>query len=295
MLHVGAEVKVRAVSNALQLTPRGALEVERVLDVHGALGVVGELLLRVLVQAQVIGVNTEVGVPLVAQIDPVLVPLLVLAGLDKELHLHLLELAGAEDEVTGGDLVPEALTNVANAERDLGPRGGEDVLEVHKDALRGLGAQVVQALFVVDRPEERLEHAGEVARLGPVAGLAGLRVVDIGQAVGGRVAMLLLVGLQQVIGTVALVRVEGLNQRIVEHLQVPGGDPRLARQDHRRIDGDGVRPGGDHRAPPLALDVFLHLHTVRAVVPRGARATVDLTTGVHKPTTLAQIYYAIQH
>ena len=56
--------------------------------------------------------------------DPVLVPLLVGAGLDEELHLHLLELAGAEDEVARRDLVAERLADLADAERRLLARRG---------------------------------------------------------------------------------------------------------------------------------------------------------------------------
>ena len=41
------------------------------------------------------------------------------AGLDEVLHLHLLELASAEDEVPDGDLVAEALADLRDAEREL--------------------------------------------------------------------------------------------------------------------------------------------------------------------------------
>jgi hypothetical protein len=68
---------------------------------------------------QVVGVDAEVDVPAGALVDPVLVPVLVGAGLDEELHLHLLELAGAEDEVARGDLVAEALADLGDAERRL--------------------------------------------------------------------------------------------------------------------------------------------------------------------------------
>jgi hypothetical protein len=41
------------------------------------------------------------------------------ARLDEELHLHLLELAGAEDEVARRDLVAERLADLRDAERRL--------------------------------------------------------------------------------------------------------------------------------------------------------------------------------
>src|SRR5690606_13300676 len=53
-LGVGREVEVGAVGDALELTPLRAAEAEAVLDVDGPLGVVGELLLRVLVVPQVV-------------------------------------------------------------------------------------------------------------------------------------------------------------------------------------------------------------------------------------------------
>ena len=53
-----AQVVVSTVSNAFQLAPLGALEAECVLHVHRALGVVRKLFLWVLVQTQVVWVNT---------------------------------------------------------------------------------------------------------------------------------------------------------------------------------------------------------------------------------------------
>src|SRR3712207_377783 len=122
VLRVRGEVEVGAVGDALELAPLRALEAEAVLDVDGALGVVGELLLGVLVVPQVLRRDAQVGVPAGALVDPVLVPLLVGARLDEELHLHLLELAGAEDEVARRDLVAEGLADLADAERRLLPR-----------------------------------------------------------------------------------------------------------------------------------------------------------------------------
>ena len=42
-----------------------------------------------------------------------------LVGRDEVLHLHLLELAGAEDEVLRGDLVAEGLADLGDAEGRL--------------------------------------------------------------------------------------------------------------------------------------------------------------------------------
>ena len=88
---------------------------------------------------------------------------------DEELHLHLLELARAEDEVSGRDLVAEGLADLRDPERRALARELEHVLEVDEDPLRGLRAQVRGRAGRLDRPDGRFEHEVEVARLGEVA------------------------------------------------------------------------------------------------------------------------------
>src|SRR5699024_4778082 len=83
VLAVLGEVEVGAVRDALQLTPLVARELEAVLDVDGALRVVRQLLLRVLVVTQVVRIDAELDVPIGALLDPILVPPLVLARLDE--------------------------------------------------------------------------------------------------------------------------------------------------------------------------------------------------------------------
>jgi hypothetical protein len=99
----------------------------------------------------------------------VLVPLLRLVGRAEELHLHLLELAGAEDEVAGGDLVPERLADLGDTERRLLAGELEDVLEVVEDPLRRLGPQIGVRARVGDRSDLRLDQQVEVARLPEIA------------------------------------------------------------------------------------------------------------------------------
>src|SRR4029079_3008080 len=104
--------------------------------------VMRELLGVVRAQAQTLAVDAEPDVPLEALLAPVLVPLLRLVGRHEELHLHLLELERAEDEVAGGDLVTERLADLRDAERRLATRELEHVLEVEEDALGRLRTQV---------------------------------------------------------------------------------------------------------------------------------------------------------
>src|SRR5262249_34853331 len=115
-LGVLLQVEVGAVRDALELGPA---EREFIFDVGAALRVVRELVGRVLAKAQVLGLDAEAQVPLEALLLPVLVPLQVLAGLDEELHLHLLELARAEEEVARRDLVAERLAGLRDAEGQL--------------------------------------------------------------------------------------------------------------------------------------------------------------------------------
>src|SRR5690606_10507065 len=144
-----------------------------------------------------------------------------LVGRDEELDLHLLELARAEDEVAGRDLVAERLADLADAERRLLARRRDDVREVHEDALGRLGAEIVQARLVVDDAEVGLDEAGERTGLGPLAARAAVGAGDLGEAVLGLAALLLDEVLDQVVFAVAAVAAEALDQRIRERRYVP--------------------------------------------------------------------------
>ena len=295
VLGVRAQIVIGTVGDAFELAPVGTLEAELVFDVHGALGVVGELLLRVLVVAQVLRLDAEVDVPAGAGVDPVLVPFLIGAGRDEELHLHLLELTGAEDEVARGDLVTEGLTHVGDAERRLGTGGGHHVLEVHEDALRSLRTQVVQAVLVLDRAEVGAQHHVEVARFGPLATGAAVRADDVLHAVFRHlVAVLLGVGFLELVGAVALVAVEALDERIVEHAHVAGRHPHFGRQNDGSVDTDDIRTGDDHGAPPFTLDIVLESDAEGAVIPSGTGATVNFAGGEHEAATLRKGYDFIE-
>mgnify|MGYP006160816849 CR=1 FL=1 len=159
------EIEVAAVRHTLELPVARPGERKAVLDVDRALGVVRELFLRVLEVAEVFWVNPQVHVPIPAGLEPVLVPLLVGAGLDEELHLHLLELARAEDEVAGRDLVAEALADLGDAERRLLPTRLQHVGKVDEHALCGFWSQVGNRRIGLDWAGMGLEHQVEIARL----------------------------------------------------------------------------------------------------------------------------------
>ena len=222
-------------------------------------------------------------------------PVLILAWLDEEFHLHLLKLTRTEDEVTWGNFITERLTDIGDTKRWLHTRRGHDVFEVDEDTLCGFRTQVVQALFIIDWTKEGLQQTGECLWLRPFAWLTGFWVIDICQTVCWWVAVLFFVSLQQVVSAVALVGVQGLHQWIGEDFDVTGRNPGLGGLDDGRINTDDVITGLHHVTPPLALDVFLEFYTQGTVVPGRARSAVDLASLVHQATTLTKIYDRINH
>jgi hypothetical protein len=90
-----------------------------------------------------------------------------------------------------------------------------------------------------------------------------------------------------------VVAVQALDQRVVEDLDVAGGDPDLPREDDRRIDADDVVAPGDHRSPPLPFDVLLEFHSQRAVVPRRPGAAIDLTGRKDEAAPFGQVHYGV--
>src|SRR4029450_4377485 len=100
---------------------------------------------------EVVALDAEGGVPPLAEVAPVLVPLHRLGRVAEELDLHLLELAASESEVPRVDLVAERLPDLSDAERQLQPRRVEDVLEVGEDALSCLRSEVDLVLLGLAR------------------------------------------------------------------------------------------------------------------------------------------------
>ena len=208
--------------------------------------------------------------------------LLGVVGRDEVLHLHLLELERAEDEVARRDLVAERLADLGDAERRLAPREAEDGLEVEEDALRGLGAQVDGRAGLLDRADRRLEHEVELARLGEVAlgALAGeharlARAADVVLGV-------------EVVGAEALLARAAVDERVGEAGEVAGGLPRARVLDDRRVERDDVVAVADHRLPPGVDDVALEQDAVVPVVVGVRDPAVDLGGGEDEAAPLAQ-------
>ena len=275
-LGVLGEVEVAAVGDPLELRPADG---EEVFDVGGAGGVVGELIGVMGAQAQVIGTQAQLDIPALALCKPVLEPPLGLGRGNEELHLHLLELSCAEDEVAGGDLVAEGLADLGDPEGRLLARELQHVLEVDEDALSGLGAQVGGRAGLLDGADGGLEHEVEVAGLGQVA-LVGLAGVLRWFAPAWQLA--------EVVGAEALLAGAAVDQRVGEAGEVAGGLPHARVLEDRRVDRDDVVALLKHRAPPLVLDVGLEQHAVMAEVVGRADAAIDLRGGKDEAPTLAE-------
>src|SRR5882672_1657504 len=136
------QIEIGAVGYSHQLVPLPllllALGEETILNVYRALGVVGQLLFWLFIQTQIVCRDAETGEPVVAGINPFLMRPLVFAGTDEVFHLHLLELARAENEVAGSDFVAKRFANLRDAERKFAPAGRQHVEKINEDALRRL-------------------------------------------------------------------------------------------------------------------------------------------------------------
>ena len=297
-LLVLGQVVIRAVGDAPQLAPA---EGEQELEVRRGLGVEAQLLGVVVAQAEVFVLQADTEQPVMAERAPVVEPLEVGAGLAEELQLHLLELAHAEDEVAGGNLVAEGLTDLAHAEGQLAAGGALGVDEVGEDTLRRLGAEVHGVLRVLGHALERLEHQVKLADVGEVvlaAGGAGdIVLLDevlhllLGERVDGlgQLDRLLMAELlDQLVGAEALLALAAVHQRIGEAREVAAGDPRLRVHEDGGVLADVVGVLLHELLPPGLLDVVLQLDAEGAVVPRVGEAAVDLRPGEDKAAVFTQ-------
>ena len=230
----------------------------------------------VLTHSQAAGVDTQVGVPAHAVVQPALVPLLVLARLHEELDLHHLELPGAEDEVSGGDLVPEGLAYLGNAERQFLAGGIKNILEVDEDTLGRLRPQVGHGRVVLDRTNECLEHEVEVA---------GFREL----AAARRTLVLL-----QLVVAPALVAGLAVHQRVGEILDVAAGPPDVGVHQNGCVQAYHVVAFPHEGPPPGVLYIALQLNTKGAIVPRAGEPSVNLAALKHEASALGQGHYLIQ-
>src|SRR5258707_6734074 len=98
-------------------------------------------------------------------VDPFLMGLFIFARAHKILHLHLLELARAKNEIARGHFVAKRLADLRDTERQFAPAGVEHVMEVYKDALRSFRTKIDERIGIVlgRRANVSLEHQVEMA------------------------------------------------------------------------------------------------------------------------------------
>src|SRR5690606_18760832 len=114
--------------------------------------------------------------------------------------------------------------------------------------------------------DERLEHEIEGACF---------RELPPGAAVRTDIAL-------DVVGAEAVLAVLAVDHRVREGGDVAAGLPDLRVHDDRCVDADDVVPLLHHRLPPGALDVVLHLHAQRTVVPEASDTAVNFTGGEYE-------------
>ena len=94
----------------------------------------------------------------------------VLGGAEK-FHLHLFELAGAENEIARRHLVTECFADLRDAERQPHARGVQHVFVFQKNALRRFGTQINFGVLVLKHADIGVEHQIKRARLGQSTGI----------------------------------------------------------------------------------------------------------------------------
>ena len=295
---MGGQVEVGTGGHAPQLAPA---EGEHELKVGGSVGVVAQLLGVMVAQAQIFVPDTQSQQPIMAELFPVGEPLQLSARLAEELQLHLLKLAGAEGEVARSDLIAEGLADLAHAEGQLPAGSPLDVLEVDKNTLGGLGAEVDGVLSVLSDPLEGLEHQVELADVRPVELAAGgaadvvllhkglhLRLAHSVHAVTQVEAVLLAPVLNDLVGAETLLALFTIHQGVGEAAHMAGGHPNLGIHQDGGVQTHIIGILLDELLPPGLLYVVFQFHTQRAVVPGVGQAAIDLRSGEDKSTSLTQ-------
>ena len=118
--------------------------------------------------------NSEIEIILMSVVFEVFVKLGVRALLTEGLELHLLKLNRSESEVAGSDLVSESLTDLTDAERELGSHTALNVEVVYILALCVFRTEIDDALSVVCNSPVCLEHKIEFSDVREVM-LAAIR------------------------------------------------------------------------------------------------------------------------
>src|SRR5579871_2636279 len=233
------------------------------------------------VELQLVAAETHlVDPPLQVILDPLLMPILILARMHKVLDLHLLQFTDTEEEVAWGDLIAERLADLRDAERQLAVGGIQHVLEVDEHALRRFRAQIGIGIRIGEGTDLGFEHQIEGARLRQLAlALAGVEL-----------------GMFQALCILELILAEtafaGLtvHKRIHEGLLMAGVFPDIFVHQDSGLDALHVVALVDVMLPPEALEIVLQLHAEGAVIVGALHAAVDVAAGKDKAAPFAKRY-----
>src|SRR5579859_1982295 len=246
-----------------------------VFDIKGLLRVVRQFVRAVRAEAQAIFVVDDALVPLETPLLPVIEPLLHLAGMHKELQVPLLELALAEEEVAGRDLVAESFPDLADAKGYRYARGFQHVVVVQVDVLAGFAAQVGLHALALNHADVGFHHQIELARLGQFA--AADRAFVLPEVLFG-----------QVIDAETAFAVLAVHQAVNEVLDMPAGFPHARVGDDVAFDADDVVVGLHHRPPPETADIVAQFDAQRPEIVDAGDPTVNFGVGVDEAAPLAQ-------
>src|SRR5262249_52499256 len=133
----------------------------------------GKLFSCLLSFPQSLGSDAEFDVPVESLLDPfdvefdvIFFSWLQISGRFAEIFdLHLFEFARAEGEIARRDLVAEGFTDLRDPKGQLASHRLLPVIKIDEDSLRGLGTKIGNALIVIDRADNSLEHRVEAPRL----------------------------------------------------------------------------------------------------------------------------------
>ena len=237
---------------------------EFILDVVCALCVVCQLVWTVLMPAQLVLPNSHLLIVVPTFASPVLEPLHVVLRLYEVLHLHLLKLAGSEDEVLGDNLVTECLSNLGDTEWNLHPAVLHHILEVHIDSLGCLRSQIYDVVVVVlHRADMGLEHKVETSGCSKLA-------------TAFRADLVLCVLLWNLILPETHLALLAVHQWVCEVLHMARCFPNPWVHHDSCVDTYDIVMESGHLFPPELLDVLLKRDSQRTVVPCRGKTSVDL-------------------
>ena len=271
-----SEIEVGSLSDAFEFAPTPRIHE---LDIGRAGRVVTEFVGIVSSKAKHVDRDTQIDVPLKTSTAPIVVPARTILRRHEELQLHLLELAGPEDEVAWCDLVTERLAYLRDSERRLLATRLQDIGEVDEHALRRLGAQIDLRTGTFDRAGISLEHQVERPCFGERPGSA---------ATWAHVLVL------QMILAETLLALATVDEGVAEIGEVSARLEDLGRTEDRRVDQHDVVPLLNHVPNPGFTHVAQHQGAEGSVVVTRTKAAVDLRRRVDEAAPLGEIDDLIQ-